>query len=138
MRKKEYTEVLEILNHISSGDYFKIPDEMIEFFQENKDYEYTFEYDNNLSLKEQNVSRETMAILVKLYKDYIALPEEKDKIEEILRLNYIKNEQEKNGIYKDDIFTKKTQKQEMVKLEEISWFNKILLKIKNIFRRIKK
>ena len=133
MERREYTEVLEILNAIPSGDYLKIPIEKIEFFEDNKDSKYVFEYNRDLSLEEQNVSRATMAILVQLYKDYIALPEEKDKIEEILRLNYLKNEYEKKGIYKDDIFTKQTKKQEIAKVEKINWFKKILLKIRMIF-----
>lgn len=131
-KKKEYVEVLEVLNYISSGDYFKIPHEKLEFFEENKDLQYTFSYDKKLSLAEQNVSREAMAILVQLYKDYIASPEEKDKIEEILRLNYIKNEHDKKGIYKDNIFQKPIKKQEIAKVEEVNWFKKFILKIKNI------
>lgn len=86
-----YVEVLEILKHIPKEDYEKIPKEKIEFYENNKDKNYVYIY-NPVNPK---ISRKTDAILINLYKNYIAKDDEKEKINHILKLNEIKNEQEK-------------------------------------------
>ena len=96
-----YVEVLEILKHIPKEDYNKIPKEKIEFYEKNMDKNYIYIYDS----VEPKTSRRTDIILMNLYKNYIAKPKEKEKIEEILRLNEQKEEQEKKKIYSiDNIF----------------------------------
>ena len=96
-----YVEVLEILKHIPKEDYNKIPKEKIEFYEKNMDKNYVYIYDS----VEPKTSRRTDIILMNLYKNYIAKIEEKEKIEEILRLNEQKEEQEKKKIYSiDNIF----------------------------------
>ena len=86
-----YVEVLEILKHIPKEDYEKIPKEKIEFYENNKDKNYVYIY-NPVNPK---ISRKTDAILINLYKNYIAKDDEKEKINHILKLNEMKNEQEK-------------------------------------------
>lgn len=96
-----YVEVLEILKHIPKEDYDKIPKEKIEFYEKNMDKNYVYIYDS----VEPKTLRKTDIILMNLYKNYIAKIEEKEKIEEILRLNEQKEEQEKKKIYSiDNIF----------------------------------
>ena len=67
--KKAYTEVLEILNYFPNDEYSKIPQEKINFFEENKDSDYVFEINPNIDLSEQNISREANTILVSLYRE---------------------------------------------------------------------
>ena len=99
-----YVEVLEILKHIPKEDYEKIPKEKIEFYEKNMDKNYVYIYDS----VEPKTLRKTDIILMNLYKNYIAKSEEKEKIEEILRLNEQKEEQEKKKIYSvDNIFDNK-------------------------------
>ena len=88
--RKEYNEILEILNHIPSYDYFKIPDEKIEFFKTYSVKDYNFKIEN---INDAKISRETFAIYTALYRDYIATDEEKEKINEILLLNQKRKEE---------------------------------------------
>ena len=99
-----YVEVLEILKYIPKEEYDKIPKELIEFFEEHKDKSYKYIY-NSVSPK---TLRKTDAIIVSLYKDYIANDNEKEQIEKRLMENYEKAENEKRKKYNpDDLFKKK-------------------------------
>ena len=49
-----YSEVLEVLNHMSKDDYDKIPKDMIEMFHANCNKEYQFRYDLNKEFAEQD------------------------------------------------------------------------------------
>ena len=51
--RKEYNEILEILKHIPSYDYFKIPDEKIEFFKTYSVKDYDFKIENMYAHLEQ-------------------------------------------------------------------------------------
>lgn len=81
--RKEYNEVLVLLDKIPSYDYNKIPGEEIEFFKNHSDKDYLV--DDNSDIRE--FSREAFAIYTRLFRDYIASEEEKQKLEEILALN---------------------------------------------------
>ena len=85
-----YVEVLEILKHIPKEDYIKIPEEKIEFYKNNMDKNYVYIYDPIMP----KTLRKTDAILINLYKNYIAKEDEKQKINQILKLNEMKEEQE--------------------------------------------
>ena len=65
-----YTEVLDILKHISKEDYEKIPKSKIKVFEENCNKNYNFTYDENKTLDEQNVSEITKVIIAILFRDY--------------------------------------------------------------------
>lgn len=99
-----YVEILEILKHIPKEEYDKIPKQLIEFFEEYKDKTYQYIY-NPISPK---TLRKTDAIIVSLYKDYIASDDEKMQIEKRLMENLEKSENEKRKQYNpDDLFKKK-------------------------------
>lgn len=65
-----YREVLEILKYIPVEDYNKIPKTKIELFETNANNDYTFTYDPNKTLEEQNVSNITKGIIILLFRDY--------------------------------------------------------------------
>ena len=67
-----YTEVLDILKYISKEDYEKIPKSKIKVFEENSNKNYSFTYDKNKTLDEQNVSEIAKAIIAILFRDYWA------------------------------------------------------------------
>lgn len=127
--RKEYNEILEILKHIPSYDYFKIPDEKIEFFKTYSVKDYNFKIEN---INDAKISRETFAIYTALYRDYIATDEEKEKINEILLLNQ-KRKEEKYSSKK--LFNSKKENENLVKVEKISLFKKILNNFKSIFSK---
>ena len=96
-----YTEVLDILKYISKEDYEKIPKSKIKVFEENSNKNYSFTYDENKTLDEQNVSEITKAIIAILFRDYWATKEQ--------RYIIIKKQQE---------IKEKKQKELMAKFEQ--------------------
>ena len=59
---KRLVEVSVILNHLNKSDYDKIPKEVIDRIEKNKDTEYVLYYDETKDLKDQKVSKDTIAI----------------------------------------------------------------------------
>lgn len=72
-----YTEVLDILKYISKEDYEKIPKSKIKVFEENSNKNYSFTYDENKTLDEQNVSEIAKTIIAILFRDYWATKEQR-------------------------------------------------------------
>lgn len=139
--KVAYSQVLEILKHISLEDYNKIPHNIIEMFKENSNIDSDFVYDIDKTLQEQNVSEITKTIIAILFRDYWATSEQKEKI---LSVQNIEREKIKKEKYQaDNLF--KTNKiketadenipKEQVALVEYkeSFFKKIISKIKYFF-----
>ena len=85
--KNALVEVESILNCLKHEDYCKIPKEIIDAIEINKDEDYIFEYDENLDFKDWKLMQETRAILYNLFKKYLATNEqrqyflEKEKLE---------------------------------------------------------
>lgn len=119
--KKAYTEVLAIISCFNEEEYLKIPKEKIKFFEENKDNEYEFEIDPELELSEQNISKEANAILITLFRDYFATDRQKKVLNNLLKQNQEKLEEEKREKYNpDNIFKKEvTETEEETKEEKI-------------------
>ena len=135
---KAYKEVLEIIKYFPEKEYNKIPKEKIDFFKQNMDSNYKFSIDPKIELSKQNISKEANAIIVALYEDYYATERERKNIEEILRLNELKNEQKKRKKYNPNIIfkTKKNnEKREIVEYKE-NIFTKIKKCIIKIFKNI--
>lgn len=104
-----YTEVLEILKYISTEDYNKIPKIKIELYETNANSKYSFTYDPDKTLNEQNVSKIAKGIIAILFRDYWATEEQRKKI--IAKQNYHRQklEDEKRKKYNsNDIFKART------------------------------
>lgn len=65
-----YSEVLEILKHISKEDLNKIPKEMLEMFKANANKNYNFVYNTKKTLDRQHISNTAKTIIAILYEDY--------------------------------------------------------------------
>ncbi len=142
-----YTEVLEILKYMPIDEFHKIPKEKIEFLKKNKDCNYNYKYNED----NPNISRKAEAILTRFYLDYFATPEEREKIEEILKLNTKKDEDQKIEKYGTEIsFKGRTNKQpeemQNTNVEEMhliettnkeKWYKKIWNKILKFLQKKK-
>ena len=132
-----YVEVLEILKHIPQEQYNRIPKEKILFYEQNKNREYKYIYNEQMP----NLSRKANAVLVNLYKEYIADSNEKNKIENILKLNDEKQEIEKQKKFNNiDLFKNKNNNKELIKNVSLieyknKWYMKFIDKIKCFFRK---
>lgn len=127
-----YSEVLEVLNHMSKDNYDKIPKEMIEMFKDNFNKGYQFSYDLNKEFAEQEISKRGKLILAILFRDYWATTEQKEKIITRQKHEIQKLEQQKLEKYPiDNLFSKKT-----ITREENYANNSEHIKKENILKRI--
>ena len=149
-RKNAYTEVYTILQDLDEEEYNKIPPEVIETLDANRNKEYEYFLDDELELKDQPMLPETKAILFNLFRDYLATPEQKTKIIRMQNEARQKNELKKQQMYNTDVFANKSinkptkidenevkvnneEKQIVIYKENI--FKKILNKIKSLFMK---
>ena len=141
-RKNAYTEVYTILQELNEEEYNKIPPEVIETIEANRDEDYEYELDDEVELKEQPMLPETKAILFNLFRDYLANPEQKTKIIRMQNEARQKNELKKQQMYNNtDLFANKPKKNatennnETIQIVEYkeSIFKSILNKIKSFF-----
>lgn len=95
-----YKEVLDILKYVSKEDLNKIPTKKIEMFSKYANYDYDFEYNPEITLKEQNVSDIAQTIIAILFRDYWATSEQREKIlkKKNMICNYLKNIKKKSII----------------------------------------
>ena len=107
---RAYTEVLELIKHLCEKDRMKIPNEKIEFYEQNKMDSYSFVLDPNKELQEQNISKEASAIILKLFMDYFANDSQKRVLSQILMKKTenenIKTESMQIREYKESFFVK--------------------------------
>lgn len=91
--KKAYVELNEILNVLSETEIKKLPEGFIENIRKEMNSEYKWEYDFSKSLLDQNLMVETKALLVEIYKRFLALDSEKEKWEKYdqICIEYIEN-----------------------------------------------
>ena len=135
-----YSEVLEILKHISKEDYEKIPKSKIELYKANANKDYVFNYNPTKTLDEQNVSKIAKGIIAILFRDYWATPEQREKIIRKQNNDRIQIEMEKAKKYNPDVFKANKNKEEvknksLVKVEKQKWYEKVLVFIRNIFSK---
>ncbi len=141
-----FTEILEILTYISKEDYEKIPNHLIEIFENNSNKTYKFKYDYKKSLEEQGCSDITKTILSLLYRDYWADDDEKRDL--LLEEKKLRNKYQNELIEwynPDDIFKKKNKmKCEITKeiaievFQEEKWYQKIFNIVKKLFKKMDK
>lgn len=106
---KAYTEVLELLRHLPSEEYSKIPQEKIDFLENNMDKDYEYKINSNIDLAEQYISKEANTIFISIYRDYFASDSQKEILNNLLKQNQEKLEKEKTKKYNpDNLFKDKT------------------------------
>lgn len=137
-----YVEIIEILKHLPREMVNKVPKERIKFWKEKRDKEYVFEYDENKSLREQNIMRETEIIYANIFKEYWATKEDKEKIlqkeqAELQKLDDLKcSGQELFKNKEDDEEKIDNDVQEIgITVVQTKWYDKIFDLFKRIFRK---
>ena len=143
--KKALVEVDAVLSCLDYNEYKKIPANIIDAIENNKDEEYMYEYDEELEYEDWSLMPETKAILYNIFKKYLATEEQRKYLQQKERLGNYKIESEKIKKYNSENFFKKEKEVKKVEQEENnelivkrdSSFKKILEKLKSIFRFIK-
>ena len=139
-----YTEVYTILGYLDNEEYSKIPKEIIDAIEENRNMEYEYELNEDLDLNNQIMLPETKAILFNLFRDYLSTPEQKEKIIKMQQRDRRSAEEEKRKVYDNKEMFKNinTNKEEVISQEMypteikkegffISLINRIKLVLKN-------
>ena len=146
--RQAYSEIDEFLGLLTKEQINKIPLKLRDFFKEEKDKEYKKQIYSEIPIKDQNLKRETLAIIAMLNLQYWC---EDEKEKERLRKIYAQNEK----IYQetlqiefnpDNIFKNRqdisrnfnntdTGSTAIIEFKEKSFLKKILDKIKKIFNR---
>ena len=106
-RQNAYAEVYTILQDLEENEYNKIPLEVIKALKNNKNDNYIYELDDEQELKEQPMLAETKAILFNIFRDYLATPEQKQKVIQMQNEERQKLELKKKQKYSNDVFANK-------------------------------
>ena len=139
------TEVLTILEHTEIEEVNKIPKNFIKFLKENSSKTYKPDFDFSKPINELNLKQKTQSILAIIYLKYWANEEEKKAFKKRINENEEKYQQElKKQCSTDNLFkTKKgiienfenqTQKNIMPEVKKENFIQKIINKMKKIFR----
>ena len=133
---KAYREVYKILKYVPKEDFEKIPKDLVETIKKNMDKSYAYEVDEYIEFEQQQMLRETKAILSVIYRDYWASEEQKERILQKEKYDIQKEEEKKKEQYNyDNLFKRREQVQEQAQeliIYEDSWYTKFVNFIKKI------
>ena len=141
-----YVEVLEILKYVDKQDYNKIPSDEIQLLETYSNKNYSFTYNPEKSLDEQNVSETTKLIIAILFLDYWANQNQKKKINTFLQNKRDELLEIENETYSiDKAFNKRNTKIQIkekteeenaiVRVNNEKWYKVFLNFIRNIFKK---
>lgn len=140
-----YSEVYAILNMIEDEYRERVPKNVINFFEEERDKEYNPIIDVNIPLEKQNLKRKTIVLLAILNLNYWCDSEEEKQ--EILD-SFAKNEELKrlkekeltenyniNNLFNKIENTENKTEVSLIEYKEQNFIQKIISKIKSLFGR---
>lgn len=154
-------ETIAILENTEVSLLAKIPNRLIELLQEKADeLGRNVNLDYTKSYKEQNISEETRGILALIYRDYWCSKEERERFNRLIEENEQKYQEELREKYNPDkIFEnqesvkiksnplnndllrendnniEKLENTSLIKIDNLSWYQRIFYKIKKFFSR---
>ena len=149
--RNAFTEVYTILDYVEDDDYNKIPQDVLEVIEENRNFDYEYEMNDEEDIFKQPMLPETKAILFNFYRDYWCSPEQKEKIKRIQTKELQRDEELKRAKYNSNAprdrelnQTKQAlnienirpiaDEQALIEGKEESLFKKIINKIKSFFQ----
>ena len=140
-----YSEVCTILNMLEDEYKERVPKNVMDFFEEERDKEYNPIIDVNIPLEKQNPKRKTLVLLAILNLNYWCDSEEEKQ--EILD-SFAKNEELKrlkekkltenyniNNLFNKIENTENKTEVSLIEYKEQNFIQKIISKIKSLFRR---
>ena len=130
-----YSEIYEILNLMEDEDKERVPQEIRDFFEEQRMKEYKPNIRTDIPLTEQNLKRETVVLLTILVINYWCDSEEEKQsfIDELEKNEKIKKElQEKYN--PDNLFKNRKKTKEDVVMEQVENVEMIQYK-ENLFTK---
>ena len=137
---KAYKELDEIFKYLPEEEFNKIPAELINKIKREKDDQYKYEVTHIEDFRNQEMLKESRAILAVLYRDYWASDEERKEILEQERKEFLEKEEKKkenqnfNSMFNNRNVIEQDVSQAVVQYKE-SLFKKIINKIAKWFGR---
>ena len=112
-KREYYTEAYRILLSYREELVSKIPRNLMTILENMALDDYNFNYNPNISFREQNVKKEAVALLTALKLQYFSTEEEKQQIKAKLNEASQRHEQERNEKYSyENLFKKPEEKVE--------------------------
>ena len=143
--KNAFAEVYEILNLLDKGEYKKIPQDVINVIETNRNCEYNYHINNEIELCKQPMLTETKAILYNIFRDYLSTQNQRQKIIEMQNIEREKLEETKRARYNSKDIFKRREENKMYNIDtkicnqiiiekKESFIKKLIRKLKNIFK----
>ncbi len=133
-------ELMKIMEYLPKEEVEKIPNKLLKFFKNIESKNYKLQIDTNKPLEEQDIKEKTKDLIAVLYRNYWCDDEERNILDRRLLENNKKYEKELSEKYSvDNIF--KSRKKPMNENKKVNmivvrkkWYNKLIDKIKSIFK----
>lgn len=133
---KAYIEILKIIEFLPDSEYQKIPQKLIDEFNENSDKEYIFDIKSEEDFEKKELLKETEYIMYVLYRNYLSDEEEREQLIQLEKQAHNDSEENKRMKYNpDDIFKNKDKKEKDFN-EKISNEVAMTLYSESIFKKI--
>lgn len=142
--KEIYSELYQILTLLGEEYIEKLPHNLPKLLEEKRNLEYIPQYTGKIPFNQQQVRKETLAILALIHLNYWCEDEEeKQKLLQMLNKNEqsfqeeLREQYNPDEIFKDRKRTGILQEQENMALVLIkeNWCKKMIKKIKDIFKK---
>lgn len=137
--KQTYSEIDEFLELLDEKTRNEVPTKLREFFKKEKDNNYHKGIDPNISIKEQNLKKETLALIALLNLQYWCKDEkEKERLKQVYASNENRYQEElrekynPNNVFKNVNTEKVKEEVALVEVKEDKWYKKLF----NFFRKI--
>ncbi|MCR5146025.1 MAG: hypothetical protein K6B70_01575 [Clostridia bacterium] len=140
--KQTYSEIDEFLELLDEKTRNEVPTKLRELFKKEKDNNYHKGINPNIPIKEQNLKKETLALIALLNLQYWCKDEkEKERLKQVYANNENKYQEELREKYNpDNIFknaNNESVKEEvsLVEVKEEKWYQKLFSFFRNIFKK---
>lgn len=139
--KNAFQEVYVILNNLEKDTYSKIPKNILNMIEEQRNINHTFYFSNDFEDLKNILLPETKAILFGFLMDYLATPEQRAGIIKLQEQEYMRSDYEKSIKYNVDIFAEKRKSLSNKNLDDninsnINKNNELIKCQDNLFRKI--
>ena len=136
MEGTAYAEIWTILQQLEENDRNKIPREILEKIDANRNKDYNADINLEIPLQEQKLSEKAVEMLCYLEMEYLSTPEQREELIKAYKQNEqrISQELDVHRIFEE---RKKAMVPVVIK-EEYTWYQKIWNKIKSFLGKVLK
>ena len=132
-----FAETSEILKQLGKKHIDKIPKEVLNLIEEQKNKNINFKFDINKKIADQKIHNEKLEVLAYINYNYWLDSNEKNNFEKVLQKNFNEIEKDKRKKYNpDSIFKKTNNTQELqIQVVKMSFWKKIIKRIGALIKK---